>query len=448
MRLPLLVLLAALPAFAGQRISVTAFSGPGAATPRNQLLEALCGDFDCAPPATVTTKNKPDWKKASREQVDFFLVGKTSKVKKKVFLELTLWSKPKKPAFKKKYELSGPRLAAKTLSQATKDLRKILGKADREPVAEALPPPPPVEEETKPTETDATSKDPGEQSSLSDTSSRGDRVAKTDSDDMRSDGDVEVVRKTQPRPRTEGSLDPLFAIDLGTDLFTRNFNYTNLQTPNLRTYQANLVVLPRARLELYPLWFAGGTASALGIEGSYGTAVGLSSRRVDGPTHATSLTRFDVAARFNLRFFGSDGAVFYPLAGYRQATFQVSAAEDGSVLDGLPGLEYKSAFGGLGFDVPLAEGAYRLFGRAAYLSVLSSGEILSSAYFPVGSTSGLEASIGAGIKLADGLELRINGELTRYGLTFQAQEGATYVASGAQDMYLGGALSLRYAFGS
>ncbi|MBM4777919.1 MAG: hypothetical protein GQE15_09470 [Archangiaceae bacterium] len=86
-------LLAAAPAFA-QRIGVVPFSGPNAATVRNQLVTAICDTADCVNTGKVTTGNKPDWKKAKKEALQFFVTGTVAKKGKASSLTLEVLSKP------------------------------------------------------------------------------------------------------------------------------------------------------------------------------------------------------------------------------------------------------------------------------------------------------------------------------------------------------------------
>ncbi|MFZ5470071.1 MAG: hypothetical protein ACOZIN_11605 [Myxococcota bacterium] len=469
MRLFLFLLLAAVPAAAAPRISVIPFSGPSAGTSRSQLVEALCETAECLPQGKVTSRNRPDWKKVSREKVDFLVAGKVVKVKRKQFLEVTVYAGPGAPEYKKRFPLSRGRLAGKSLVAITKALEKLYAKAAPEPEPEPEPDPEPVAETEPATEAEPEAKEderpPEEKKSdegLSDSASRSERLASTSEDkDDRKAADAEVREdEGDDQERRRPARDSFLSIEIGPDLLRRSLQYSQVQTPNLRSYSADLIVAPRVRVELYPLAAASGLISGLGVEGSYAMAVGLKSRPTlncepaivaSQPSgclsYPTSLSTLEVAGKLRIRPLTGSQAAVVPTVGFRNASFAVGAASDGSTLAGLPKIAYTAALVGAGFEAPFSEGRFSAFGRFAYLPVLSAGEILSAAYFPNGSASGLDVHLGIGFRVLPNLEARLVGQFARYGLQFQTQASDTYIASGAVDQYVGGNLAVRYHFG-
>ncbi len=234
----------------------------------------------------------------------------------------------------------------------------------------------------------------------------------------------------------------MIALQVGTDLLSRDLSYQGAQTPGLRTYRAPLLVAPRVHGEIYPVRTR---ALSISVEGDFATAVGTRSRKGSEPetSYATSSTRLDLGARFALRPVSGSRGGLSVLGGYRIANFEVGAAEDGSVLTGLPGIAYRAVRVGAGGDIPITE-SLSVIAEGAYLIVLSSGEITSDAYFPGSSAWGLDATAGFKYRLSPNFELRATGQLTRYAFSFRSAETDPFLATGAIDQYAGGALQLRF----
>jgi hypothetical protein len=86
------------------------------------------------------------------------------------------------------------------------------------------------------------------------------------------------------------------------------------------------------------------------------------------------------------------------------------------------------------------------FARFSVLVALSSGEIISAAYFPKGSAFGIDLGLGLGFRILPALQIRAGFDFTRYGLSFTSTAADTYQGTGASDVYLGGHLSLRFEY--
>lgn len=416
---------------AGSKVSVMPFSGPRAAALRGQVVEALCKEFDCLPQTKVVVKGKPDWKRAKKEGLGAVVTGHVVKVKKKLRVEVSVLTGAGKPAWKKTLPVgAGGKLEASGLAGLRSAVEAHVRREEVPLVAPLArkeePPPAPAEPEPP---------------LPSRTPSAPEPVAVREPEPA-PPTPVEEIGETTPR------FPPTFVAQVGTELFSRTFDYQGLTTDNLRTYRAPLVIAPRLRLELYPLArVVRGVAGGLGVEGDYFMALGLKSRRKGADVaYPTTLTRLDVAARLRLMPFGVDSASVTPLLGLRLTDFKLGAASDGSVLSGIPAVSYQAGRVGLGVDVPLLDGKLAVGGEAAVLLVMKSGEILSTAYFPSGQASGLEVALGAGFRVVPSFEVRAEGRLTRTQLSFKTAPEDTYVASGATDQNLGGGLSLRYRY--
>ncbi len=418
----LLVSLMASPAFA-QRICVVPFTGPGGPPIRNQVIAGVCERADCVAPPKATSGNKPDWKKAKKEAVLYFVTGTVAKKGKATNLTLQVLAKAGKPKWSKVYPVEGGELSAATLSTALTGLKAALGGP-----AEKAPEPEPVP--SKPAQPVA-----------------------------QPEPLPQPVRAAEPAPATaappaERTSDKderrqhFVAIELGADLLLRSFGYKDLTSSNLRSYDS-FFALPAAHLELFPLALSSrGIVAGLGLEGGISLATWLKSgRKNTTDAFPTSTMRIDAGLVWRIMPLSSIDLAFYPIVGIRLHSFTVGAMPDGTRLEGLPGLNYFGLRGGLGVDVPLLDKRVVIFARFVVIPVFRSGEIMSSAYFSGGGSNfGLEGNAGVGIRIVNHLYVRLAFDFTRYSLTLKSSPTDTYAASGATDQYLGGTASLRFEY--
>lgn len=448
-----LLLALAAPALAQQKISVVPFEGPGAATARNQIVAALCDQAECVPQAKVSARGKPDWKKAKKLGVKFFVDGKLTKKGKKATLELQVFSKPGKPKFKKAWPLKGPELSATQLSQAIAVLSKAMGleppaakeeEAEEKPKKEEAEEKPKQEEEEKPKKEEAKQEEdkPRKEPRKDEAEDRDERRDERTDEEREEKRDEELPPVPSDKPKHT-----IVAGDLGLEFAGKYFSYTQTLSDPLRSYNAPLTVAPSFHLEFYPLaLFTQGLFAGLGIDGGAAFVAGLRSRLPDDPVaYPTSIVRVDLGARYRIRPFAGSDAAIVPQVGYRLQTFKVGAAPDGSTINGLPGISYSALKLGVGGEIPIGD---RLTFAATFLAMplLGAGEIISAAWFPRGGGFGFEISAAMTLKLIGPLHLKVQGNFTRYGLSFQYQDTDTYRATGAVDLYPGGFVGVRLAF--
>lgn len=458
---PLLLAMWAFPALANQKISIVAFEGPGGATARNQIVAAMCELAECVPQNKVSARGKPDWKKARKFGVKFFVDGKVVKKGKRATLELTVFNKPGKPKFKKAWPMSGGELGVLQLGQAQTALAKAMGLKAGKAAKED-------EEEKKDEKQDEEAKQDEKQD---------EEVKKDEKQDEKKDEEQEKKDKKQrekeeekakeeeeKKPDEEEKKDEeassdeeatnkhvVLAADVGVELAGKYFSYTQTERPNLRSYNAPLTVAPAFRLEFYPLaLFSQGLIAGLGIDGGAAFVVGLRSRLPSATggqpvAYPTSLLRVDFGARFRIRPFAGSDAAIVPAVGVRIHNFKVGAAEDGSVIDGLPGISYTAIKLGVGGEIPIGD---RLAFGASFtaMPLVGYGEIISVDWFPRGGGFGFDISAFMTFKIAGPLHVKVAGYFTRYGLTFETQPTDTYIATGAVDLHAGGFVGLRLAF--
>ncbi len=432
----MLVALSATTASA-QRVSFPSFTGPGAAAARNQLFSSVCDTADCVSAAKTTTKGKPDWKKAKKESVQFFVTGSVVKRGKALSLDLFVFNKAGAPKARRSFPLErGSTLSSKNLQSAMDLLAGVFGPRksppQEPPKEEPVNKPPPKEKEKEPTRPP----DPP--------------PVKAEKE-PRPAPEKETPGEPEPEPKaeTKGKRKAFLVLEAGVEVLNRRLEYNQVATSNLRRYDLALYGQLAFLAEFYPLVLLGrdDLLAGLGVEFGLAIAPWLQSR-LTSVTDAfpTSSTRFDAAVRFNLAPIKGFALTFSPYLGIRTQSFVVSALADGRRIDGLPNIGFVGLRAGLGVDVPVIPGWLNVFGRFGIIPVFGSGEIISAMFFPNGGAFGLEANMGFGVRILPFLQVRASFEFQRYGLTFVTQPTDPYVAAGASDTYLGGKVAVRLRF--
>lgn len=419
---------AASTAFAAPKISVLPFKGPKSSVSHRQVSKLLCASYACVSTTKVSRRGRPIWSKVKAQKLELVMTGAVSGPSSKRKLRLEA------------FDGAGHRLWLETLGLARNgmltrtDAEQLTAKVDA-----TLAPPPEAEPETAPPP-EPTAQKPvvvepeQEQASPSETTP----------EERRAPVIAQAPREEETPAFKVHALPPMVVAEVGVDFVYRNFGYTGLQKANLRAYETRpAFVAPELHLEIYPLArILSGIAQGVGVEADYQFAVGLRSIDENDLAHSTTANRLDVAARLN--FQPSDELMVAPLVGYRSTRFEVGAAADGSTLQGIPGLQYDGLT--VGAAVEYALSPVVIFGRAQFVPLFGVGEIGSDAFFPKHSGWAIDARAGVGYRIIEHLELRAAVEYSRYALSFQPAEDATYVATGATDQYVSGALLARVAF--
>ncbi len=414
---------------AAQRVSFPNFTGPGANAVRNQLVGAVCDTADCVSATRTTTGGNPDWKKAKKESVAFFVAGKVVKKGKVLSLDLQVLNKVGPAKAKKTFVLDkNGTLPAKGLQGAMELLTSAFGSNK-------------VPEPAEPTPAVAPTKQAPRDAPVTRTTPPTD--AKKPAIQARREEPTPPVVPSPSRRKPK-----FLVIDVGADVMTRKLEYAQVATGNLRRYELGPVGQPALGLQFFPLALVRDDLLAgLGLEGSVAFAPWIQSRLVNDPNavYPTSMLRFDGGLRFDLAPIQSFHLVISPYVGVRSQSFSVGAFQ-GNPIAGLANVSFLGLRAGLGLDVPIIADRLSVFGRFGIMPVFGAGEILSAAFFQKGSVFGLEANAGVGVWLTSFLQLRASFEFANYALTFNTQPTDTYVAAGATDTYLGGNASLRFAF--
>jgi hypothetical protein len=430
------------------RVVVMPFSGAKAKVARDQFSTAICAEHTCLPAKRISKGTRPDYAKARKDDVNLVITARVSGSAKKRVLAVQVFDAKGKRVYRENYELAkNGKLTDAALEKATERLNDAASRFEpAQPPTKAEPPPAVVEAPTPVREEPPARVQPQPPPAREQPRAEAPRqpvVERTERPQPRE----EAPLQEEPRePRSGGEKRPLLVLEVGGDFIRRDYSYSGLRIPNLRSYQTQPVMFaPRARVELYPLArMSDGILGGLGIEADYLMAVALESTDENDRTYPTTANRLDAGVRLNFHPLGPGRLMVAPILGYRMSDFEVGVASDGERLTGLPALSYRAARAGAVAEYSF--GRVTPFLRAEYVHLLSLGEIGEAPFFADSSGRAIEASAGVGVRVHRLFEVRAGGHFTQYSLSFTPAENATYSASGATDNYFGGSLMVRFSY--
>ncbi len=243
----------------------------------------------------------------------------------------------------------------------------------------------------------------------------------------------------EARPET-GRSRPMLDVELGARVLGRKLQYKDDLFNALPAYSLNTSFAPRGSAQFYPLASSDGFLSGLGITGAIESTVGLQSTTSSGQSFPTSALAYAIGLR--QRFGFGERSELGIDVGYDHQGFSISGTAS-TPKPQIPDVSYGSLSAGLDLRLGLF-GPLSLLVGAAYLQVLSSGEISGPAYFQRANVRGVEATVGFAIAVTHAFEVRISGEGRQYGFDFKPQPGDPLIAGGATDRYLSGGVSLAW----
>lgn len=221
---------------------------------------------------------------------------------------------------------------------------------------------------------------------------------------------------------------------VGAGALFRTLTWNQDLTPQLSGYSLSPGPEGRIGLEVFPGAFAtSGPASNVGVVGTFGRSVGVSSQTGSGSALATTFEDF----LFGLKVRVPLGSVVpYLSATYGGQSFSI--AGQGSTTS-VPGTDYRFLRAGVGTRVELSA-MFSLDVEAGYLFVTGlgsgSGEIGSSAFFPRGKAYALDGDVSVAARITKIIALRVGCAARQYGLSFNVQKGDPNLVGGAIDRYV------------
>jgi hypothetical protein len=222
---------------------------------------------------------------------------------------------------------------------------------------------------------------------------------------------------------------PALDIALGAGILNRSLSYQDDLFGVLHGYSLGAAITPVAEVTWAPLF-----GGRMGLTGHFSMSVGLKSQTTDGSTYPTQAMAWGGGLFY--RFLIGEKSHLGIVARYESQSFTISANETGNRPD-IPDVKYSAIAGGLDLRLSLF-GPVSLLAGASYRYLLSVGEIGTAPWFPRQSSYGVDALLGFGIELGSSFELRLTGQLQRYGFSFNPEPGDPKVAGGATDTYLSG----------
>lgn len=253
---------------------------------------------------------------------------------------------------------------------------------------------------------------------------------------MPSQADLGIVGGTESREsRPRESDRPAFDVALGAAVLHRSFSYKDDLYTQLQGYSLSAAAQPALEVSWMPLF-----GGHLGLTGHVETSIGLQSKASDGTSYPTQALAWGAGLRF--RFFLGEQSELGIGARYEHQGFKISGTASSPKPD-IPDVNYSAVAGGLDLRLSLF-GPVSFLAGGGYRYLLSVGEIGSASWFPHQSSQGVDAMVGFGVALGSAFEIRIQGELQRYGFSFKPEPGDPRVAGGATDTYLSGGLSLAW----
>lgn len=235
------------------------------------------------------------------------------------------------------------------------------------------------------------------------------------------------------------ALTPLW-VAVGVSGFSRDFSYTDDLFLALRPYQLPIGWAARAQARWYPAaHFTQDFAANIGLDVSFGAALGLRSRQRDGTTFGTDSLDFRAGADVRIPIDAVELGIGF---GYGIHTYSLGVAEDGNTAQ-LPNVEYNFLRPAIRARIEVGAGIYTdaSFG---WRVLTGTGALGSSEWFPRNSGSGFDLGAWLGWESDMGLGVRAGFEMQRYFFSMNPEPGDTHIAGGAADQFLAGSFDLVY----
>lgn len=249
---------------------------------------------------------------------------------------------------------------------------------------------------------------------------------------------ADVAASSPPTPLEAQPEVPVVRLALAAGVATRSFTYRDGLSPNLRSYDLAGTPTLGFGAESFPL--AGRAASSalggLGVFGGATFAAGLSS--APGPDAAgeisTRWSRWIAGVRALVPIAGGRVRVGGSLAFGRE----VFAFGESALAQGAPAVAY--AYLRPAIEARGRLGPVVLEADAAFLAPLGGGAFEDRARGA--SVAGVEGGAGARLALSRRLDVAVLGSYTRWFYAFSPEPGDVFVAGGAIDQSLRGALAV------
>lgn len=252
-------------------------------------------------------------------------------------------------------------------------------------------------------------------------------AASSSSSSSGSASDTGIVASVRPQPRPRRDI----VIAVEERPFWRRLRYNDDFNDRLRPSDlvANAVGISASYRPLkgfQPFSVIGRGELAVGVNGS---------RTSDGTAYATSSSEWGLGVGLDA---GIRSARVGITATYGEQRFNL---DDDPMMELVPDVTYRFARGGLSFAMPLAP-RFSLLVTGGYRHLFGMGGLTEATWFPRASGAGLDASAGVAFHVTSWLDIQARLDARRYFFAMHPEVGDPWIAGGATDDYIGGAIGL------
>jgi hypothetical protein len=254
--------------------------------------------------------------------------------------------------------------------------------------------------------------------------------------DDRAEAEVEAdVDSDEPAAGRAGPGPRLLEVAVDARMFSRSFSYAQNLT-GLPEYEISGAVATVMEVALHPLASLGSALAPVGLLASLEYGLGVGSRVSESEERRSSdVHGYGVGLEYRLQQAGFELA---PQLGYALRAF--TTGEPGAQS---PDVSYRLLSGGLAARAPLTARLGAMV-RGSYLHVLDAGPLTAEQRFSRATVQGMELEGGLAFGVLRELEIRASVGLRRFGYDMNAQPGDSWVAGGAVDRTIWGAIGLVY----
>lgn len=421
-----LLLVAAPAGAAAPRITVGPVQGNAKTALPGQLAELLCGTYDCVRWKEVSTRGQPDFAKARSLDVGGILTGAVGAAAGGKKLSLSLLTTSPRPVKVWTFPLTpAGRIPASATPQLERDLNALLRHQ-----APAVAPPPVRAPEAMPA---ASSTAPLAATGQPPQAAHPPQAATPQAATPQA---RPPAPSAAPAPAAPARRHWLAAAEVGLFASQRQLSYGGVSSSSgtLLGFDASGMVGPSVSFEVFPVADSASVAlSGAGLHAGLATSVGLKTLALTGEELPTRFTRLEVGARWRSPPLTGLELVLVPGLAWVSRKLTVSPA-----IPGLPNSDLSGVRVGLSAEARVAHRVTVLAGLG-WVKWMTAKELIdgSPAYFPGSSAAGLEAEVGAGMAVWGQVSVRILGQYASTRYTLAPDPTGTYVASSAEDRYLG-----------
>lgn len=166
-------------------------------------------------------------------------------------------------------------------------------------------------------------------------------------------------------------------------------------------------------------------------------AVGVNgSRTSDGTAYSTSSSEWNLGIGFDVAIASARVGV---VATYGEQRFSLD--DEAQMMELIPDVTYRFARAGLVVGVPLAS-RWDLSVTSGWRQLFGMGGMTEAMWFPRASGAGIDGSAGIAFHVTPWLAVQARVDLRRYFFAMNPEPGDPWIAGGATDQYLGGAIGL------